>query len=82
MANLNENKMKNFRLSVIFIMFINCINQQSSYCGYVYDKASKKPLYNVLIKENLKENSKNGRSDRNGYFEILNDTESSGGSYF
>lgn len=74
--------MKNMLLGLVFIVFINCINQQNFYRGYVYDMTTKMPLYNVLIKENLKENSKSGRSDRNGYFEILNDTESSGNLIF
>lgn len=58
-----------------FFLFSCSAAKQPYYHGYVYDEVTKKPLANVLVKENTLGNPKSTRTDAKGYFKIENKTQ-------
>jgi hypothetical protein len=73
------------RKSVLIIfIFLTLVNfsckskKQNFYHGFVYNINDKKPIKNVLVKENFKENFLTEKTDSLGYFKIINNTGSIG----
>jgi hypothetical protein len=63
--------------STLLICIISCKSKnQNFYHGYVYNNENKKPLKNVIVKENLLKNFLSSKTDSTGYFRIQNNTQS------
>ncbi|MBB5637083.1 hypothetical protein HDE68_002996 [Pedobacter cryoconitis] len=61
---------------LISVFLLSCSGtRQPYYHGYVYDEITRKPVSNVLVKENIRGNPKFTRTATNGYFKIENNTQ-------
>lgn len=65
------------RMTLLAAIFLfSCSGTREPYYhGYVYDKITKKPLANILVRENTPGNPKSTFTDAKGYFKIENNTK-------
>ena len=59
------------------ILFLVSCGPQGYYHGYVFDAETRKPISKVLVKENSLSGARSSYTNKNGYFKVVNQENTS-----
>ena len=63
-------------LSFLILFLVSC-GPQGYYHGYVFDAETRKPISKVLVKENSLSGARSSYTNKNGYFKVVNQENTS-----